>query len=78
MSSKRNAVIDAALRGDSARSGAFWTDGSGIYSYGLKLATVIGGMVYPCPGLDERWSVTTSAHQNVVRAMIAQQNATAA
>lgn len=50
-------------------SSSIWTDGQHVYSYGTRIITREGGRVI---FNQEKYSVTTSNHQNSLRFLMAQ------
>lgn len=63
----RRRVARSFLNGRHDRAGAFWTDGTTLYSYSLPLVMLEEGKAVALPGLWEKNSVTTSGHQSTAR-----------
>lgn len=53
------------------RAGNFYSSGDALYTYNVKLAyRVDDGTIYYTPAMGEKFSVTSSAHQNVIREVL--------
>jgi hypothetical protein len=64
-------VVHSFLGKRYGRAGNFYSSGDALYTYNVKLAyRDANGEVYFTPAMNQKYSVTTSAHQRAVREVL--------